>query len=139
MILSFTGTRDGMTRKQMDIVKSILEDLGPSVVIHGDCIGADAEFHRIVGDFNKPLRWKVVIKIYPSDVTSKRAYCDGGHIMPQMPPLERNVLIVKEGDRLIGCPKEMTSVLRSGTWSTIRKAKSLGKIVYIVLPNGEIR
>ena|SRR3990167_361365 len=138
MILSFTGTRQGMTRKQIDVVKSLLDELQPSCVIHGDCIGADTEFHKIVEYRRGLFGHHPIIKIYPSTAKT-RANNDGDIIMPQKPPLERDIDIAREGDRLIATPKEMAEVLRSGTWTTIRKAKKLGKIVYVVLPDGEIK
>jgi hypothetical protein len=46
--------------------------------------------------------------------------------------MARNDEIVKFSDILIGCPTDVnTEVLRSGTWSTIRKAKKAGKIVIL--------
>lgn len=138
MILSFTGTQEGMTFKQMDQVRRLLEELTPTMVIHGDCIGADSEFHSIVDTWRKKNGIYIPIKIYPSDNEKKRANCDSDIIMPQKPPLERNRDIALEGDRLLACPKEMIPIIRSGTWTTIRNAKKFGKIVYIVYPNGKV-
>lgn len=139
MIVSFTGTQEGMTFKQMQKIKVLLEELEPTIVIHGDCIGADEQFHQLVCTYRKIFDKQVMIKIYPSTHEHKRAYCDGDQIMPQEPPLDRNKHIASEGDRLIACPKEMTQIIRSGTWTTVRKAKNLGKIVYVVLPNGDVK
>ena len=138
MILSFSGTRDGMTYKQIETVKKLLSELEPTQVIHGDAIGADEQFHQLVETHRKIFNLSITIKIYPSDRENQRAYCDGDQIMPQMSPLDRNTLIAKEGDKLLACPKEMNMALRSGTWTTIRRAKSYGKIVYVVLPNGAV-
>lgn len=141
MTLSFTGTRQGMTRKQMDKVKKLLDELQPFLVVYGDCIRADAEFNQIVIDYRGGILSSKTprIKLWPSTAKT-RAYCEGYDIiMPAKEPLDRNKDIASDGDRLIGCPKEMTEVLRSGTWSTIRYAKKLGKIVYVILPNGDIK
>ena len=138
MILSFSGTRDGMTHKQMETVRRLIAEIAPTQVIHGDAIGSDEQFHQLVEIHRKIFNVSITIKIYPSDREHQRAYCEGDTIMPQMPPLERNQLIAKDGDKLLACPKEMSMVLRSGTWTTIRKAKMFGKIVYVVLPNGDV-
>lgn len=138
MIISFSGTRAGMTRKQRDVLISLLDELKPTTVVHGDCIGADKEFHDLVSYRRGVFGTSPVIKIWPSTART-RANCNGDIIMPPKAPLDRDLDIAKDGDRLIATPKELEEVLRSGTWATIRKAKKLGKIVYIILPTGEIK
>jgi hypothetical protein len=135
MTLGFTGTQDGMTIKQGESVLHLLKSLKPEMVIHGDCIGSDKQFHDIVRGWNSAC----IIKVYPSTISKKRAGCDADIIMPIKAPLERNVLIVADCQRLIVCPKETTPVIRSGTWSTWRKARNTGKVIYLVVPNGEVR
>lgn len=52
--------------------------------------------------------------------------------MKQKPYLERNTDIVTNSDIIIGCPLDPTKeVIRSGTWSTIRKAKKMNKKIFI--------
>ena len=45
MRLAFTGTRQGMTAAQRRRCATLLRELMPEEVHHGDAIGADAEFH----------------------------------------------------------------------------------------------
>jgi hypothetical protein len=53
-----------------------------------------------------------------------------------MPPLARDLLIVKSCDRLLACPGTMTEIIRSGTWATVRMARKAGRPITIVLPAG---
>lgn len=141
MILGFTGTRDGMSGAQLRAVTKLVNELKPDLVVHGDCRGADTDFHRICinarGGFtvsDRPPR----IKIWPSN-SYTRAYNDGADVvMPAKPPLERDMDIARECDKLIATPKEFEEVWRSGTWTTRRYAIRLGKIVYTILPDGKL-
>lgn len=138
MKLGFTGTRDGMTAKQYQTVVHLIGTLKPDVVIHGDCIGADQQFHEIIDKIRK-FNSVPTIRILPGTVAKKRAHCNGDIIDPPQPPLARNREIAHLCDKLIACPKESAEQLRSGTWSTIRYARLANKTVYLVIPNGEIR
>jgi len=50
MNIGFTGTRSGMNYFQKRHVSKLLEDYSSICVTahHGDCVGADAEFHELV-------------------------------------------------------------------------------------------
>lgn len=133
MKLGFTGTRNGMTEKQRNKVKTFLKVNRTEIsrAAHGDCVGADAEFDSLVGIY-------VEMEIFPSENSSMRAYCDAPVIHPPKPPLERNHDIVDWCDVLLATPKESKEVLRSGTWATIRYARKVGKPIYIIDPDGGI-
>lgn len=140
MIITFTGTRQGMTVKQMNQVKNLLIQHQPSKVLHGDCYGADTEFHGIVVNHRAFLgirRSEPVIEIHPSNLNS-RANNDGDSILPPDDPIRRDRRMVDLCDRVIGTPKSINEELRSGTWTTIRYAKRIGKIVYVIQPDGTI-
>lgn len=132
-IVGFTGTREGMTGPQIETVKSILQDENPVRAVHGDCIGADAQFHDIC------VARKVWIDVYPSNIVTQRAYSHGmiDTVHTPRPPLDRNKLIVDECDFLIVAPAQEKEVLRSGTWSTYRYAMKKKKTVYLILPSGQ--
>lgn len=124
-----------MTSAQRETVAKILVDLDTALVGHGDCIGADADFDKIAASLG------IRRHIYPSNVVGMRAYCSAQgavEITEPAPPLDRNGWIVRDSQALIATPKEYRDVLRSGTWSTVRKAKAAGLIVYLVLPDGKI-
>ena len=46
VVASFTGTRDGMTQPQRELLRRLLERDMIEVLVHGDCVGADAEAER---------------------------------------------------------------------------------------------
>jgi hypothetical protein len=133
--LSFTGTQTGMTNHQKITVVYLISQLEKNIESyhHGSCIGADAEFHEIL---EKAGYWDL-IEIHPCDLKSKQAKCKAPIVHKVKPPLDRNKDIVNASDILIATPKEFNEVLRSGTWATIRYAKKLGKVVFLVLPNGK--
>jgi len=132
MIVGFTGTRNGMTKQQEMIVFAYLAKLKPSTVLHGDCIGSDADFHKICMELG------LVIEIYPSNLKT-RAYCSGAtRVYPPDDPLHRNRVIVDRADVMLATPKGYKEELRSGTWAAIRYAQRQVKKLYIIWPDGTI-
>ena len=139
MIVGFTGTQKGMTGAQKLRVGLMLEDTQDiSFARHGDCVGADGEFDYLCG-----VRSINVIS-HPCDIPGKRAHCLKWHDalpyylseMQVKPPMERNQDIVDGSDVLITAPAGFEEELRSGTWSTVRKARRRGIPVFIVWPDG---
>lgn len=136
--VAFTGSRKGMTDRQHAVVKQLLERLSPGHVTHGGAIGADASFHDMCLFFAVPI-----IEVYPSNVESQRARLNP---VPQgmessialvvhapQNPLDRNWDIVMNAKTLIACPDSAVETLRSGTWSTVRRAQQIAKIVDILV------
>ncbi len=132
MKIGFTGTRNGMTTAQKETVKILLSSIKSiEEAHHGDCVGADADFHKIAEEN------KIALIGHPaSDVGGKRAYCSFLKVLPAKPPLDRNRDIVAASDILIATPKESHEVLRSGTWATIRYGKAAKKQVFVIAPDG---
>lgn len=129
--VGFSGTQNGMSLAQWHAVEKLLKDAEPVYAHHGDCIGADENFNTIAREL-EIWTWG-----HPPLNSSKRAYC---HVDVQNDPeeyLDRNKTIVNASNWLIFTP-EGPEKLRSGTWSTVRYARSLGKLGFIVWPNGEI-
>jgi len=131
-VLGFTGTQKGMTESQKEITSILMDDLECKEVHHGDCIGADTDFHKLAQE--KDLD----IVIHPaSGVGDKRAYNEGAKkTEEEKPPLVRNWDIVEKSDAIIATPKGNKEEIRSGTWATIRYAKKKGKKLFIVNPDG---
>ena len=128
--VGFTGSRLGMTHKQIAEVIERLEEYKPDYVRHGDCLGADAQFHDLCLAYGK-----CQIVIHPPTNTSMRAYCKGAHVMVEPKPyLGRNRDIVIGSHILIACPFTEVEELRSGTWSTIRYAEKTGTEIIIIFP-----
>ena len=130
-MIGFTGTRAGLTKSQRITLSSLINDTS---IIHGDCIGADEEFHKI------GLQNNCSVLIRPCNLNSQRAFCKGGQIIAEpLSPLDRNKDIVNDSDEMIACPSGFEEVMRSGTWATIRYARKSGKKLTIIWPDGSIK
>ena len=130
MIVGFTGTREGMTFCQVKALIRLLRKLNPEEIHHGGCIGADEQFHKIVCKLFYGA-WAVN---HPCDIEKYRAKIIADETRQILPALVRNTVIVNESDILIACPKTKEEELRSGTWSTVRYARKIGKPVEIIEP-----
>jgi len=130
--IGFTGTRQGMTPAQQRALRDLLAAHRGAVLHHGDCIGADAQAHDIAVE----LGFSVVI--HPPDDARQRAFKSAPHIRTPKPYLVRNKHIVRETELLIAAPAEFIEQHRSGTWSTVRFARRLGRPVRIILPDGSM-
>jgi hypothetical protein len=128
MRIGFTGTRQGMSAAQCAALKGILEDeaMGFTEFHHGDCIGADAEAHDIAATAG------VEIVIHPPKEDALRAWKNSPRVLEPRPYLARNREIVRQCDLLIAAPAEDVEQIRSGTWSTVRHARRMGKLVWII-------
>lgn len=136
MILGFTGTRDGMTDVQRERVAEFLRTERPTVVHHGDCVGADSQFHDSVLLLPQPT-W---IETHPCNLTKFRAYRKADVVHEVKPCGHRNKDIARACDLLIAAPKSwMGQSPRSGTWQTVRLALSFKKPVTIVWPDGTVQ
>lgn len=153
MRIGLTGTKTGMTAAQKKSVKKILLSFAEMVTSsgkglvhmqlhHGDCVGADADFHQIGLDIGVPR-----IVIHPPVNDKYRAWCDkiesGETIVvleKEYEYLTRNKHIVDAGLTLmIGTPKGFGEELRSGTWHAIRYTKKQKVPLAIVWPDGKIK
>jgi len=133
--IGFTGTQIGMTDPQYFVLTRFFQNYRNEVeeVHHGDCIGADDDFHTLVR-----LHTNIKIVIHPPKKKSKRAFKQGDVILKPDEYLTRNHNIVNACDILIATPKENEEVLRSGTWATIRYGKKSNKMVMIIFPCGKV-
>lgn len=144
--IGFTGTRSGMTKSQKEVVNDLLAffakgetypelNNNPRILnaIHGDCIGADFDFHNIA------ILHGYRIIIYPCNIPKMRSYVKADEEHLPSAPLIRNHTIVNMSNLLIACPKSHKEELRSGTWATIRYAKKIQKVCVIVDPAGDIK
>lgn len=135
--IGFTGTQRGMTERQKGVVKDLLSEHGYAFVAHhGDCIGADSDFHDIVC-----MESDCQIVLHPCIFDTKRTFCAldlRDECRSPKPPLIRNRDIVNESGLMFACPGEKFMKVRSGTWSTVRYAQSVGVPVVIVFPDGTL-
>lgn len=133
--IGMTGTRKGMTHAQaerfmdgLDIFKAVEPNL---VLIHGDCVGADCHawmiatakhIHTVAYPSTSDPKWHANT---PSTVRTER--CGS---------LTRNRLIVEHCDVLYAFPPTMEEEPRGGTWYTIRHARTFGRKLNIIWPDG---
>ena len=129
--IGFTGTHKGMTNEQKVTVDWLLSK-SPKELHHGDCIGADADAHEIaLGNFIRIIG-------HPPLKSDSRAWCRFYEAREPRAYIDRNHDIVDETEVLIACTDSTVEAIRSGTWSTIRYARRLGRIILIVYPDGRI-
>ena len=137
--IGFTGTQSGMTFDQKNNFLVTLRELNEEFHLtefhHGDCIGADADAHKLMQIYFP----HVEIRKHPPEDPKKRAFCEGGFCYTEKPYLVRNHMIVDETDMLIATPENGNEEMRSGTWATIRYAKKTDKKITIISPDGNCK
>ena len=149
--IGFTGTRKGMTPEQYQTVGKIVDGqieyiknpYSPKGTLyvslkyriqchHGDCVGADENFHAIVRSYG--------LEVVGHPSTHKlRAHCKFDEERPRKAPLDRNLDIVAESDVMIACPAEYTERITGGTWRTVRMTRQACKPLAIVWPDGTVK
>jgi len=134
--VGFTGTQIGATGDQVMRVwarlhKRMIEH-SLTEFHHGDCVGADQQLFEVA----TILGFTTVAHPWPDG--PKRAHTDSDVILPWRDYMDRNEDIAFVCDELIATPKESTEQQRSGTWSTVRRARRFHKPITIVLPSGEL-
>jgi hypothetical protein len=127
MRVGMTGARAGGTATQLEAFEALLEGLGATELHHGDCVGADAQAHEIA------IKLGIPVIVHPPDNSTHRAWSEGGYVLGGKPYLERNRDIVDACDTLIAIP-DKPETLRSGTWATVRYARTVGRSIIILDP-----
>lgn len=138
-VIGFSGTRFGMSDAQKAGVFSVVESqvkfwhfMGYEVEAHhGDCVGADEEFHHIVRGLGVDR-----VVIHPPTVDEHRAFCEADVSAPPYPHLTRNGHIVRDSDIMVTAPPTEQEQVRGGTWSTTRLAREVRTLWRCVLPSG---
>ena len=133
MNLGMTGNRNGLSEECKQALLEFLNTNTPEEVHHGDCVGADKDFHDIC------VSRRIRVIIHPPLDDKNRAFCKGDESRDPKPHLERNRAIVDETDMMIAFPPTQEELLRSGTWATIRYAKKTKKRLFIVFPDGKLK
>ena len=132
MQIGFTGSQTGMSSPQHLFIQTYIQHTQPKIFSthHGDCVGADAEFHEICENE------EIAVTLHPPSNNEKRAFCSAGQVRAPLPYLVRNKKIVDACTLLIACPSG-PELPRSGTWATVRYARRQRRRLMIVMPNGE--
>jgi len=146
MKIGFTGTREGMNKMQKKnftyLLNSFSEDMSIAEFHHGDCVGADADAHKLILDFNDfpPLNSRECeIHIHPPKDDSLQAKCEGfcKYYKPAT-YLARNRNIVDSVDIMVAVSATPHEILKGGTWYTINYARRNKVPVWILYPNGKV-
>lgn len=116
MHIGFTGTRTGMSLAQARQLRAALRvavaEHDEVVFHHGDCVGADAQAHRIA------LLAGCRIVIHPPTKDVLRAFCPEGEVLVAKDYLVRNRDIVNASS-IVYAGVDGPRRPRSGTWSTV--------------------
>jgi hypothetical protein len=133
LVVGFTGTRIGMTIEQRGALARTLDELAPTEAHHGDCVGADAEFAKLVNERLPPE----AVHVHPPKENRLRALANvpGNMVHEVKHYLDRNEDIVDACDVLVAAPKSDNNV-EGGTGFTIRYARRVGRPRIILSPTG---
>jgi hypothetical protein len=137
VVLAFTGSRRGLTPAQLAALAEVLAGY-PGATLHNGCAeGADEAALDIAYDLglrlecwpcNYDQRERAWNYVYENPLAT---------LHPTAPPLERNRRMVEAASVVVACP-DGPEERRSGTWSTVRAARRLGRSIVIVWPDGRI-
>lgn len=128
-ILGFTGSREGMNIWQVQQCIDLIKKIKPKETHLGDCVGADHEFYGLIKGWSSSL-----VVGHPPINPKNRVFLEYNWSVKEKEYITRNHDIVKASQLIIAAPKETDSVLRSGTWATIRFALQMRKPMIIIYP-----
>lgn len=142
MKIGFTGSREGGTTLTFRVFSSlVLNQFIDAVEFHhGCCVGWDEQACLLAG-YCKGLNPDFLRIAHPGDwpsLTSEVAKDNSEVVLPWKKNLSRNRDIVNACDWLIACPRTQTEEQRSGTWSTVRYARMMGRRITIINPDGTL-
>lgn len=136
IVLGVTGTRNEPTREQRNSIRDIIDRYSfRSKMHHGCCVGVDAYITVLC----RLRSWTIVAhppinRAYFSSIS----YNSSDIKLQDEEYLVRNQIIVIDTNMLLAVPETEEEVVRSGTWSTVRFARTLAHPILIVWPSGRI-
>lgn len=137
--VGFTGTRFGMSEKQFFTVLGLMATEGglfhgAVTGHHGDCVGADSQFHDIC------RRLEIRVIGHPPVDQEHRAFCRFDEERPLLTHMKRNRAIVAESQIMIATPYDPAEPgeLVGGTWKTVGMTRKALKPLILVMPNGHV-
>lgn len=143
MRVGFTGIREDLPFDQGQELWRLIQSIGqagptdePHELHHGVCVGADKQAH----EYAKAEGWRIVG--HPPIIETWMAasiWNELDEIREAKQYLIRNADIVDETDILIACPRNQLQEWRSGTWATIRYARTLKRPIVKIYGNGTIQ
>lgn len=138
IVLAFTATRKGITLEQIQSAHEIVSVEEPTKFLHGCAEGGDRQLHDVATPGRRELcpsrkeqfRWALDNVVEGDEI---RDIPTGKN-----PEITRNRRMVDRASVLVACPESATEIQRSGTWATIRYARTLGRRIAIISPNGDV-
>lgn len=135
--LGFTGTNRGMGPSQRTELEALLKKLkeeGFDEFHHGLCIGADEQAAILA----KSLGYRVVahpgLARDPTNTQYRSQWAGSDETLEAKPFLERDREMVDITERTVATPLTRNEIVRSGTWTTVRYARTLGRVIDLILP-----
>ena len=130
MRIGITGTREGMTDHQFEMVRECLTSryCEGAEFHHGDCSGVDVEAAYIA----KEIGYKIVC--YPPIKDETRGFFGGDVVHEPAGYLERDRAIVDACDYLLVVPLQMEWQPKGGTWYTHDYAVKKNKPFIVIYP-----
>lgn len=135
--VGFTGTSRGASPFQLAALEEKLKALqadGFDELHHGQCIGADEQAAAIA----KKLGFRVVSHPGtirdPKNTMYRSDFAGNDETREARPTVQRDHDIVDETEMMLATPPTREELLRSGTWTTVRYARKVGRLVELILP-----
>lgn len=111
--------------------------------VSGCAYGVDTETANAVVNYWPGARLHLVVPARPCNKSlirlSKLPQVSVEHMPSGTTYLDRNDRMIELADYLIAFPRNFEEKLRSGTWATIRRARTKGIPICMVDENGEVR
>lgn len=146
MIVAFSGTVKVKSQDHVDIIEQAIRDLPPTVTefVSGAAHGVDTIAALMAAkQFGNAMHWVLapdddynedIISLFhvvaPSSKFAFELLLGKGY-------MERNDELVARCTDLVAFPKTGTEQTRSGTWSTVRRARKAGRTIHFFPLNGD--
>lgn len=131
-----TATRHAVSTLQLARAKIYLYSWrylhGAREFHHGDCLGGDVAAAELAREYG----YRIIA--HPPTNGALRAFLPADETMKPAGYLERDQRIVDTVSVLLALPRGETEELRSGTWTTIRRARAASLPLVIAYPTGRI-
>jgi hypothetical protein len=142
MIWGETGTRNGVTHRQLASAAWLFAKYGIERLHDGDCVGADEQLFYLAKALD------IEVTLHPPTNEKFRAFCGQWDlkttILGEAAYFVRDAAIVDDAQLMVGFPKQNFEPKESwkrgngGTWWTINYSRKRGKPLATVWPNGLI-
>ena len=136
--VGFTGTSKGASPWQVEQLEERLKELkedGFDEFHHGLCIGADEQAAKVA----KKLGFRVVAhpgfsKKHPDSLLYRSEFTENDEVREAKPHIDRDHDIVDETEYLLAMPLTYAEQTRSGTWTTVRYARTKNRPMDVIRP-----